>query len=381
MNALLPTVLLRGTAKRPDMRAITMHLDDLYGASVGDLVRRIGDYQATGLYCSFTEDRFAMEGDKILEPTVDFLRELLLEPVTRQGIFSREFVESERKNLIADIDAQRNDKGAYAGTQLLQRMCRADSFSVPRLGTREAAQAIDPTKLYTHYRKVLRESPVEIFYVGSWEGERIAALLRPVFEGMDRMPISLPPQTPFRDGGGVTDREKMDISQSRLTMGFTTGITNRDPEFGAMQVFNTLFGGGMTSKLFRNVREEMSLCYSIGTGYYGSKGIMTMSAGIDAEQETVTREAILQQLQLCREGDISTQELTAAKEGILSGLRGVTDSPAAIEGYFSTAALSGMQLTLPQYRQAVQAVTAADVVAVAGKVALHSEFFLEGVRG
>ena len=50
MNALLPAVLLRGTKQYPDIRAITGRLDDLYGGSVGALVRRIGDYQTTGLH-------------------------------------------------------------------------------------------------------------------------------------------------------------------------------------------------------------------------------------------------------------------------------------------------------------------------------------------
>ena len=79
MNALLPAVLLRGSESCTDLRDITLRLDDLYGASVGALVRRIGDYQTTGLYSSFTEDRFAMEGDQILQPMVAFLKELLLQ--------------------------------------------------------------------------------------------------------------------------------------------------------------------------------------------------------------------------------------------------------------------------------------------------------------
>ena len=49
LNALLPAVLLRGTKNYPDLRAITLHLDDLYGAAVSALVRRVGDYQTTGL--------------------------------------------------------------------------------------------------------------------------------------------------------------------------------------------------------------------------------------------------------------------------------------------------------------------------------------------
>ena len=133
-NALLPTVLLRGTVSYPDIRSITMHLDDLYGASVGDLVRRVGDYQTTGLYCTFTEDRFALPGDKILQPMMAFARELLLNPVTENGIFSREFVEGEKRNLLADLQAQKNDKQAYAAAQLFGHMCSADSFWISRLG-------------------------------------------------------------------------------------------------------------------------------------------------------------------------------------------------------------------------------------------------------
>ena len=57
LNALLPAVLLRGCESCPDLRDITLRLDDLYGASVGALVRRVGDYQTTGLHCGFIDDR------------------------------------------------------------------------------------------------------------------------------------------------------------------------------------------------------------------------------------------------------------------------------------------------------------------------------------
>ena len=379
MNALLPTVLLRGTQKHPDLRSITMHLDDLYGASVGDMVRRIGDYQTTGFYCGFTDDRFALSGDKIFARVVDFLRELLLEPALENGVFRSEFVRSEKKNLMADMDAQKNDKAAYAGTQLMKTMCSADSFSIPRLGEKEQLTDVTAESLYRHYRKLLTESHIEIFYVGAENPELVASLLRPVFDGISRNYQPLLPQTPFQDAGEKHTRQEMDIAQSRLCMGFVTGVTNQSPDFAAMQVFNTLFGAGMTSKLFMNVREKMSLCYSIGSGYYGSKGMMTVAAGIDADKEIVAREEILRQLQACKDGDISQLELTAAKEAVLSGLRSVTDSPGTIEGYFATAALSGISMDLDRYRSAVAAVTARDVVAAANQVVYHSDFFLKGV--
>lgn len=378
MNALLPAILLRGCKAYPDMRDITLRLDDLYGAAVGALVRRVGDYHTTGLSCSFMEDRYTLEGDSVLAPMADFLRQLLLEPVLENGVFDRRYVESERRNLILTIESKLNDKRAYASSQMFDKMCTADSYGIPRLGTKEEVAAITPEGLYAHYCRVLRESPVELFYVGSAQPETVAALLKAVFYGLERQPIPLAPQTGFRDGGKGNYTETMDVAQGKLCMGFVTPITLRHPEFAAMQVFNTLFGAGMTSKLFMQVREALSLCYDISSGYYGTKGILTVAAGIDCQQEQQVRQEVLHQLQACCDGHITQEELTAAKEALGFALRATHDSPGAIEGYYAIAALSGQAMTPAEYLQAVDAVTAEDVASAAKTVTLHTVYFLKG---
>ena len=378
MNALLPSVLLRGTSRCPDLRSITEHLDELYGASVSALVRRIGDYQTTGLYCGFMDDRFALPGDQVLRPMLAFLEEILLDSPLEDGVFLSAFVESEKKNLIATIESERNDKRAYAMGKLLKIMCREDTFGLPRLGDAEDVSAITAKGLYDHYREILRTSPVEIFYVGSADSAQVAEMLMPLLTKLERSCIPLAPQTPFHPCEDCDEVEIMDVAQGKLCMGFTTPITNRSREFPAMQVMNTILGAGMTSKLFVNVREKLSLCYSIGSGYYGTKGIVTVSAGIDFDKEQLTREEILRQLDACRDGDISADELKAAKEAILSSLRATHDSPGAIEGYYATAALSGMAMSPGEYMTAVEGVTLEDVVAAAKQLKLHTTYFLKG---
>ena len=74
----------------------------------------------------------------------------------------------------------------------------------------------------------------------------------------------------------------------------------------------------------------------------------------------------------------NAEELTAAKEAILSGLRGVYDSPGSIEGYYATAALSGLAMTLEEYRRQVASVDIPRIQAAAKSLRFHSEFFLEG---
>ena len=377
-NALLPAVLLRGTAACLDLRAITLRLDDLYGASVSALVRRVGDYQTTGLYCNFMEDRFALDGDEILAPMMEFMGSLLLDPVTENGIFRRDYVESEKKNLIATIESEINDKRIYASNQLMKIMCRGDSFSVPRLGETKDVTKITPESLFAYYGKVLQESPVQVIYVGSAQPQKVADLLVRQFAKINRKPITLVPQSAFSGAGGDHVRKTMDVAQAKLCMGFVTPITNRTKDYAAMQVLNVVYGGGMTSKLFMNVREKMSLCYSVGSTYYGTKGLMTVCAGIDHDKEQTTREEILAQLDACREGRITEEELCAAKEAVLSALRTVHDSPGGIESYYATAILSGFAVGPAARADAIRAVTAKEVAEAAKTLVYHSSYILQG---
>jgi predicted Zn-dependent peptidase len=338
----------------------------------------VGDYRTTGFYSSFTEDRFAMEGDQILAPMVAFLKELLLQPLLENGVFCKDYVESEKKNLISTIESELNDKRTYSMNRLLRILCREDTFGVPRLGEADQVERITPQSLYEHYQKILKTSPIEIFYVGSAEGKTVADALMPLLKKLPREPVALLPQTPFHPCEKQDVVETMDVSQGKLCMGFVTPITNRCADFAAMQILNVIYGSGMTSKLFVNVREKMSLCYSIGSGYYGTKGILVVSAGIDFDKEQLTRQEALRQLQLCKDGSITEQELRSAKEALLSSLRGTHDSPGAIEGYYSTAALSGLIFSHSEYMTAVEETTLDQVVVCANSLELHTTYFLKG---
>ena len=378
LNALFPVVLLRGCESAPDLQAITKKLDDLYGAAVGVTCRKVGDYQTTGLSCNFISDRFTLD-EKLLPPMVAFLRDLLFSPLLEKGAFCKDFVDSEKKNLISAIESQLNNKRSYALARMMELMCKDDPFGTPRLGRVSQVEAVTPEVLFAHYQKVLRESPVEIFYVGEQTPEAVAAALMPLFEGRERAVSYLAPQTPFGSTEGQRHEERKEVAQGRLAMGFVTPITLRDADFAAMQVFNTIFGSGMTSKLFMNIREKLSLCYDISSGYHGSKGIIAVAAGIDFDKEELVKEKILSELAACQDGNITDEELLSAKEALCSSLRSTHDAPGAIETYYASGLLSGLNMTPQTYMDKVCAVTKEDVAAAAKTLQLHTVYFLKGV--
>ena len=77
-NALIPSVLLRGSVQHPDIASISAKLDELYGASIGTLIRKKGEVQLVGFYCDYVQDEYVQE--PVFAPLMEFLSELLLAP-------------------------------------------------------------------------------------------------------------------------------------------------------------------------------------------------------------------------------------------------------------------------------------------------------------
>ena len=91
------------------------------------------------------------------------------------------------------------------------------------------------------------------------------------------------------------------------------------------------------------------------------------------------KEQILAQIDACCQGDITHDEMTAAKEALCSSLRSTHDSPGSIESYYATGALSGSMEAPDSYMENICAVTKEDVVDAAKTLSLHTVYFLKGV--
>ena len=378
LNALVPSVLLRGSRSLPDLRAVTAALDELYGSSIGALARKFRTCYGTGFCLSFLEDRFALPGEQVLFPLLELTEDLLLRPAGSGSGFRPDYVESEKQNLISVIESRKNNKASYAMHRLIDRMCREDPSGTPRLGTAEQTAAITPEKAFSHYQRLLKTAPISLFYVGSMEPDALSRKLETLFSFPERTPVALPAPAPFRDPGGSRFSEVQNLAQSHLCMGFVTPVTLDHPLYPAMQLLNILYGSGMTSKLFLQVREARSLCYSIQSVYTAGNGILTVYAGIDADTRQQTEEEILHQLDLCCQGQITPEELDAARKSFRSSLASVMDSPSALEGYFTAALENGICLDSRQRIALVDRVTKEEIAQAARSLRLHTVYFLEG---
>ena len=382
MNAVIPFVLRRGTTRYSDMEQLSRRMDELYGAAVEPVVRRIGEIQCIGFYGSFPEPDYLPGGEALLGDTCALMAQLLLDPVTRGGLLLPQYVDSEREKLLDIIRSRMNDKRSYALTRCIEEMCCYEDFAVSRFGSESEAENIHYKKLTRHYRELIQTCPVEIFYCGKTDFKAVSAAMRDAFSAMPRGEIDYDIGTDLRMNA-VEDHvrfveEEMDVTQGKLVLGFRLGECMEEPDIPALYVFNAVYGSGATSKLFMNVREKLSLCYYASSAVYLHKGIMLVSSGIEFDKLDAAREEILAQLDSVRRGEITDDELRSAKKSVASDLRAVQDSIGELEGFYLSQALDGLDYGPAELAALAEDVTKEDVQAIARSIECDLIYFLKG---
>lgn len=376
-NALIPGVLLAGSERHPDIRSISIQLDELYGASVGTLIRKKGEIQCVGLYADFVED--ALAETPVFAPLTDFVSELLLSPCTENGAFRSDYFATERSNLINAIRAGLNNKQTYANLQLLKRMCPDEPYGIPQNGEEEDLRGVDAASLYAQYRKLLAESRVELFYLGRASAAEAGERFAQVFANLPRGMVSpLPAPVQKEAAAPKTETQTMPLAQSKLSMGFRAPAAQSADEVARMLCFAVLYGGGPSCKLFRNVREAKSLCYYASASYNKYKGMLLVNSGIAAENFDAAQSEILRQLADCTEGAFTTEELDDAKRLLCAQLRADLDSPGRLDEFYLGQAILGERYTLTDLMDAIAHVDALQIRQAAADVRLDTAFFLKG---
>lgn len=379
-NALLPDVLLRGCKMCSDMGAIAAWLDQRYGAGVQATARKKGEVQAVGFFLDFIEENFAPE-EHLTEDMCGLLGSFLLEPVLQNGVFRKDYVEGEQVNLINAIEAQINDKRTYASIRLRQEMFRDEKYGVSKYGTLSQVQAITPEGLYAHYSRVLETSQIEILYTGTMAGEKIRDYLRDALKELPRGEIV----SVGTEQGTAPETlrelvETMDVTQGKLVMGLRTGITYDSPQYPALLMLNGIYGGCISSKLFLNVREKLSLCYYASSGVDPFKGVMVVSSGVDGDKYETAKAEILAQLEDCRQGNITEEELESTRKSLISSLRSSGDSPYSMDDFYLGKIVCGHNHTPESLANALEQVPLEEIQAVAQALTLDTIYFLKGAE-
>jgi predicted Zn-dependent peptidase len=170
----------------------------------------------------------------------------------------------------------------------------------------------------------------------------------------------------------------MDITQGKLVMGYRLGEAMKSPNHAALMVFNAVFGGAVTSKLFMNVREKLSLCYYASSGLDRHKGVMLVSSGIEFSKYDEALGEIEKQLDSIRKGEIEPWEIEGAKKAVMNAIYSSLDEPSGLEGLYLDRSMLGLTANPEELAALVSDITIGEVVKIASCTKLDTVFFLTG---
>lgn len=246
--------------------------------------------------------------DEHLELAVDVLTDMLF-----HSRFAPEDVERERNVIVEEIKMYEDTPDELVHDILAKALWNTHALGRPVIGSAGVIQNLSWGDLLDYYDRHYRHGRYVIAVAGNVKHERVTELLSRIFSDL---PAGGPPRAVVapHPSQRVECREK-DTEQVHLCIG-SQGLRLDDEHIYVLQVLNTLLGGGMSSRLFQKVREQLGLAYNIYSYHssYRDTGLFGIYAGLSRENVGTVLDIVLDEVNDLRNGGVSEEEMTRAKE-------------------------------------------------------------------
>lgn len=381
-RALLPYVLRQATESYTNRTDLQLKLDDLYGAVLSIDAIKKGENHIISFRMEIANERYLPAKDEITKEAISLLKELMFQPYLENGLFSEKIFKREKSTIRQRIQAVRDDKLRYANMRLIDEMCKDEAYALHVNGYEEDLDVLTNEQLFQYYQEMIATDQLDIYIVGDFDTEKMSEEIREitVYESTDTIPKQTAPVTK-----NITEVkeiiEKDAIQQAKLHLGYRTNVTFSDKAYPALQVFNGLFGGFPSSKLFINVREKNSLAYYATSQIESHKGLLLVLSGIAPEDFKKARDIIREQMAEMKAGNFTEDDLAETKEMIVHSLKETMDSNQGLVELFYQLQVAETEFSLQDLFTRIESVTKEDVVEVAQKVEEDTLYLLTAEGG
>ncbi|GAA0298328.1 putative Zn-dependent peptidase [Gracilibacillus halotolerans] len=366
-RALLPYVIQQGTKSFPTALKLRGKLDEIYGAVLSIDSSKKGEQAVLTIRMEIPNEKYIQTEESLLDEAISLLSEILYEPKVENNGFDSKIVAREKITLKNKMEALHEDKMSLANTRMIEEMCKDEPYGLRIHGYEEDLETITPENLYEYYQKLLKEDYLDIFVSGDIEDLPIEDKLKKLSTDRKQPELTKPLVTP-KSAKPLELVERDDITQAKLHFGYRTNITYDDSDYAALHVFNGIFGGFPSSKLFLNVREKHSLAYYAASRIESHKGLMFVFSGIAPEQYDLAKEIINDQMEQMVQGDFTEEHLEETKEMTINQLKETMDHPQGIIELNYQRVIAKSDVTPETLIKKIKQVTKDEVMTVAKKI-------------
>lgn len=372
--------LMSSSKEYPTMRDVSIKKQDLYGASINMINRRVGDHAFIEYTMSILNPRFTEDG--MLKDSVEFYSSLLYKPNVKNDSFDEELFEMSKENLRKEILMTNERPNVYGFTRFKENIDINAPFSYHQSGYLEDLDSITSSSLYEYYNHVLENNVCDICVIGDFDFNLMQQLIKDNFDlrGKNAKRAVSYEIVLSNDRNSKEVIEDSSFNQSKLFIGFKLNDFDLCDKKYALILFNIIFGNSPESRLFREVREEKSLAYSISSGYKRLDNFYYVSAGISYDNYNEVLNTIKKCLSDIQNDGITDKELDRSKTLYVSVLNDVMESPSSImEMYFAELYLDND--SYEKQLEMVNSITKEDIVRVANLLKIDTIYLLkEGAK-
>jgi predicted Zn-dependent peptidase len=382
---LLANVLKRGTKGYPTFKALSRRLSELYDVSVNVYEQGADGVLLFRISVGFIDDKFIPEKgeESICKGAMDCIREFLFRPLTENGAFKTEYVESERAHRIEVINAEINNKDSYAFQRAVRYACEGTPISFSQNGTVETVNAVSAAELAEMLDRIVTSCRAEAVFAGHYTTEnekQINMLLSELASKRVGIPEEIAADCTVKPLENSEIVETVKARQGRMVLAYRIPKTKNGDM--SLSMFTEIFGASPVSRLFMNVRERLSLCYYCSATAIKDASLIMVRSGLDkANREKAIDEINAQLKAISDPANIDDDEMDAARRSLLSMLRTVGDSTLAYSSWYVQRRLKDASTDLDEAIAAVEAVTKEDVAKIAAGASMHLNYFLDGTEG
>jgi predicted Zn-dependent peptidase len=299
--------------------------------------------------------------DQHLSQAFEVLSDLVLHPMFRD-----EDIEKEKGVILEEIKMEADSPDYLVHEIFSSNFWKDHPLGKPILGTPQTVKRFDHAMVRDYYTSVYEPSNVVVTAAGNLTHEGLTGLVRQYFE-------SLPPGNPAPPDpvpgthARIALRNKKSLEQVHLCMGVPSYPLSHEQRF-ACYVLNTLLGGGMSSRLFQNIRERQGLAYAVFSELnpYRDTGCHSIYAGTSVESARKVVQSITREFRQLKEERVSDEELRRAKDHLKGSLMlGLESTSSRMSNLARQEMYFGRFFTMDELLESIESVTAEDVQRIA----------------
>ena len=333
VNSLLEDFLQYSSYDFPSRRELLIEYEYLYDAYVDGNLTRVGDNLFHKFDLDFLDPKYC--DDDYLEEVIKLLSNVILKPNFNNGDYTNRCFEICKNNYRDYLTSMREKPMKYAFNKAIGIFGKNTSTGVALDGNLEDLEKTTVNDLKKAYDRMLNNTECYIYIVGNLNKKEVVSYLDKYFASIKKYSNN---NTLFINNESREDslyiEEIGPFKQDSLVIFYNLDLKSRKEKYVSSALFNFILGsGGLTSKLYDNVREKNSLCYTIFSNFSPNDNFLFIGAGINKKDKDLCLKLIDKCLNEMINGDFSEREIKDSIKAFENKLKNISSSIDSILAY------------------------------------------------